>query len=132
MDKISHLFKSLESRELPKDLKPAIFLAIQKEKRKWILIDLVVSGTASVVSLIAVVLASIYTFSAFAQAGFFEYVSLLLSERTAALSYWKEIGLTIAEALPVFSLTILLATFLALVWFAGRATRDTRNILLPA
>ena len=133
MDKLGLLFKSVEYQDLPKDLKSAVFLAIKQERRKRILTNLILHGTASLLSLGAMIWAFSYAMSSFAQAGFAEYFSLLASERLSAMTYWKEIGLTMAESLPVFSLVILLLTLVFSFWFVGRTTQETKNIiLLPA
>jgi len=133
MDKTSLLFKSVESQELPKNLKSTVFLAIKQERRKQAIKHLIVSSVALVLSLGATIWAFIYTVSAFAQTGFSEYFSLLLSERFSVLAYWKEIGLTLAESLPVFSLAILLLMVSSLLWSARKTTKETKNIiLLPA
>ena len=133
MDKLGLLFKTVEYRDLPENLKPAVFLAIKQERRKRILTNLILHGTASLLSLGAMIWAFFYAMSSFAQAGFAEYFSLLASERLSAMTYWKEIGLTMAESLPVFSLVILLLTLVFSFWFVGRTTQETKNIiLLPA
>ena len=133
MDKTSLLFKSVESQDLPKNLKSAVFSAIKHERRKQAIRHLIVSSVALVLSLGATIWAFIYTVSAFAQTGFSEYFSLLPSERFSVLAYWKEIGLTLVESLPVFSLAILLLMVLSLLWSANKTTQETKNIiLLPA
>ena len=46
-----------------------------------------------------------------AQSGFYEYFSLIFSDGGSMLAYWKELFLSLAESLPVFSIISTLSLF---------------------
>lgn len=72
------------------------------------------SGT-TLVSLITTIVAFRYTWGSFAQSSFSAYASLLSSDSSAILLYWKEFAFSLIESLPIMSIIILLATVFTLL-----------------
>lgn len=68
--------------------------------------------------------------------GFFDYISLLISDSDYFFSNWKVLGLSIIESMPIFSITLTIATLLLSVYAVKktasyiRLSHPTENILL--
>jgi hypothetical protein len=63
--------------------------------------------------------------SRFAQSGFYEYLSLAFSD-SRALTYWKEIILSITESIPMTSLILFLALVFILILSLRFMVRNIR------
>lgn len=87
---------------------------ILREKRIYT-IKLWAFSFAGILSLIGIVPAFKMLFTDFAQSGFYEYFSLLFSNGGAISSYWKELSLSLVQALPLTS--ILLSLTLVFFFF---------------
>lgn len=62
------------------------------------------------------------------QSGFYQYMSIAFSDPGTVSDYWKQFFATIAEALPVVSIAIVLGTLFVLGWSARSALRQTRRL----
>ena len=74
--------------------------------------NLIKSGVFAVVglfSLAGLAPAINMTLQSLAKSGIYEYFSLLFESGSGALSYWREILLSVAESLPVMSLVLTLS-----------------------
>ncbi|MFA5840968.1 MAG: hypothetical protein WC847_01690 [Candidatus Paceibacterota bacterium] len=62
-----------------------------------------------------------------AQSGFYEYFSLVFSDGTTVLSYWKEFIFSITESLPtmsiILSLSLIFTLFLSIKYVARQLTK---------
>ncbi len=58
------------------------------------------------------------------QSGFYEYFSLIFSNSSSLLSYWKELAFSIAESLPVMSIVLSLSLVFIFFLSIKYATRQ--------
>lgn len=72
------------------------------------------SGTTTI-SLLLMVAATRYAWGSFAQSSFSSYASLLTSDGSAVLLYWKEFAFSLIESVPLMGLTALLAAIFGLL-----------------
>jgi hypothetical protein len=97
-----------------------VLFAVQEKQRMsrlWRFRTAVVLGIASIAALVP---AGIALADAFATSHFGAYASLVFSDSAVAVSYWKEIGLSLLESLPVMTLAITLA-LVGLLLYSVRA-----------
>ena len=106
-------FNTLETREPKSGLSFGVLQRIELYKQRLARIRLAFLGVSTVIFAVAIVPAFLYTITAFSNTGFYQYVSLAFSDGTALLPYWKEFGLTLAESLPAFEISLLLAVIFA-------------------
>jgi len=67
------------------------------------------------------------------QSGFYEYVSLGLSNGGSILSFWKEFALLLADALPIVSIIVSLSlVFIFFLSLRGAMKEVTRGQLSPS
>jgi len=90
----------------PEGLSARVLLCIRAEKQRIARIRLYLFGTASAISFVALFPALQYTFYEIANSGFTDYASLLFSDATSLLPYWREFTMSLVETLPVFGLII--------------------------
>ena len=67
-----------------------------------------------------------YAAQEFYASGFYDYASLLLSDRTFVLDSWREFSYTLLESLPSLALLGLVTCAVAFVWSAWRAVGNAK------
>jgi len=130
-NRLEKIFKeSLHQDE--QNLSSAIWQAILKKessKKKILISANAVVGTLSLTALVFVVRDALMQFS---QSGFYDYFSLLSSDRAVVATYWKEFTLSLTESLPFTSITISLLLLFILFVSLKTVTRQYKNRLLTA
>jgi len=102
-----------------------ILLRVEKDRVRGAQIRLALFGVASFASFAALFPAFQYAGQAFYQSGSYEYLSLIFSEGTALLPYWKEFLFTIAESLPIIEIATVLVVVFILLESVKMAVRNT-------
>lgn len=112
LTKIFSLVKHQPETNLAEDIWKDIIIKERRNTRLRLWVFSII-GSISLVGFVSVAKIMI---ADFAQSGFYEYFSLIFSKN--AISLWKEIALSLAQSLPVvsitFSLTIIFIFFLSL------------------
>ncbi len=102
---------------------------INSEKIRLAKARLVYGSIIGVASVFALVPTWQYFLSEFTQSGFYQYLSLILSDGITS-AYWKELGLTLAESLPVLSITATLCLVFVLLLTLKYLVRDTQVVFI--
>jgi len=126
------LFTQSENVELPQGLLGSVLVRVRLEQKKSARRELVFVGSTAVGSIIAIVPAFSYFVTSFFQSSFYQYLSLAWSEGSGALAFWKEISMSLAESLPIFSITVFLFILVVLLWSVARTTRNIKTGFLTA
>lgn len=111
-DNYKKLFQKLEQMEPSEKLRDGILTRIDFEKRRSAMIRLAFLGTLATASFTAMILFFQDLMREFYQYGFYQYFSLIFSDGSVVMSYWKELTLSLAESAPLIEITILLAMIL--------------------
>ncbi|MFH1170360.1 MAG: hypothetical protein V1704_02275 [Candidatus Vogelbacteria bacterium] len=69
---------------------------------------------------------------AITESGFYSYLSLFISDSGLALTYWRELTLTLVESIPLLTITVFLGLAAFFFWIMPRAIDDAQLVLLPA
>lgn len=85
-------------------------------------------GVIATLSVIAIVPATIGLVHQIGQSGFYHYLSIGFSDPAAVTSYWKQFAVTLVEAIPVMSLTVVLLILLVLAWSARNSLRAVQKL----
>lgn len=104
-----------------------VLLALYTEQQQSRLWRVRVFATTALLSLAALVPVVISLVKAFATSNFDTYLSLVFTDGSVLLSYWKTIGASLIEALPVLSLAVTLALVGALLWSLRCMVRFTNS-----
>ncbi len=95
-----------------------------KRAKKYLLLSLI-TASASFVGLFFSVK---YALNSFYQSSFYDYFSLIFSDRDMVLSNWKEFSLSLMESLPYFSVTLVLVAIglfmYSMLIYANTTKRD--------
>lgn len=91
-----------------------VFQTMEKQRQLHLRAQLVAESIVSIVTFASFVPLTLSLTQSLEQSGFFGYVSVLFSGDAGIALYWKELGLSIVESLPL--LTISLALSVALVF----------------
>lgn len=110
------------SHPVLKDLKAKIFLRIAVYERRRAKIRAYVFSSMSVCLLASVCVVVMSAIESIRNSGFYEYVSLIFSGE-AIFSYWKELGLTLLETLPIMTLVSLCALCAVFLYCAFSALK---------
>ncbi len=106
----------------PYSLREKIMLRIAREEKSVMRKKAFIFGFGTIASL-AVMIREVYLL---AHSGFYEYASLLFSGDASILSLWKELSLSLAETIPIFTVILFLAAIGAFVW-SGAKIMTTRR-----
>ncbi len=126
------LFAFDKNLTLPEDLLSSVLERVRFEQKKSARRELIFVGGAAVGSFVGLIPAFSYFVSTFIASSFYQYTSVILSEGMGALTFWKEIVLSLAESLPIFSIVIFLAVLVVFLWSLARTTRDVKTGFLTA
>lgn len=82
----------------------------------------------AIVSLAAIIPATISLVDQFGQSGFTQYASLAISDGGILAGYWKQFAVTLAESIPGMSLAAVLGTALLLGWSSRNIIRQAQSL----
>jgi hypothetical protein len=121
----SNSFRVTAKLTPPRELYDKILFRVEKERVRAARIRLALFGVTSFASFIALFPALQYATRGFYQSGSYEYLSLVFSDGTALLPYWKEFFFTILESMPVFEMATVLAVVYILLESVKLIVRNT-------
>ena len=78
--------------------------------------DRLLFGALTTLSVIAVVPATVLTVQSFVDSNFVSYGSLIASDTATILFFWKELGLSLIESIPVGSVAVTTSLFAIALW----------------
>ncbi len=87
--------------EPPQRLYGAVLSRLEREKNRARTLKLWMSGTATAISLAALVPATGLLVRGFGESGFASYLSLLWSDGEAVMNFWAEYLLSLVDSLPL-------------------------------
>lgn len=122
-DKYAKLFRNLETREAS-GLESKIIARLRAEEGRLARVKSFVFGTSSAASFGFSVWAVAYLAECIKTSGFGHYLSLALSGDGAIYSYWREIGLSLAESLPIVGFITVLAAIGFFIWSFTKITQQ--------
>lgn len=96
-------------------LEQYIIKKIYKLENRKLFIKQSIYGVLSFGSFIGVISSGVYAVKTLAISGVYNYISLLFSD-IQALSYWKELSLSIAESLPFLAIAICFGICALFLW----------------
>lgn len=101
-----YIFRNSETKAPRRELPGLILARIHSAEKRAAKTKCAILSAVSFASFAALFPAFQYTWMEFARSGFYEYASLLFSDGSALLPYWKEFSLLLAESLPLFGLIL--------------------------
>ena len=125
-DKYKKLLGTVNLIEPPKGLGARILERINVEEKRLVRIRTWAFGSEAIASFGLSLWAVIYLIKSAQESGFFQYLSLIFSENGAALAYWRELSLSLAESLPVVSFIIFFAAIGFFIWSFTKMLGNTR------
>lgn len=122
------LFHGLNKIEAPENLGEKILTRISIEERRKAEWRLAFSVPLAIASSIGVVFAFQYAAQEVAQSGFYQYLSIVLSDEGAAVTYWKELSMLLAESAPILGTAALLGAVLVLLGSLRSAVKNAQTV----
>jgi hypothetical protein len=126
------LHRTLATIEPPVGLYAAIMTRIDIAKRRSAQMRSGVCAAIALLSAAALVPVVEYTLNQLYTSGFYDYLSLMLSDNGSVVTYWREFGLSLLESLPSIALLLLLPIMVALIWSLVRLVKNARTALMYA
>jgi hypothetical protein len=111
----------LDELPLPLGLKSRIFARLALAKRRRARTRFALQSLVFFFSGVSLVPLAQYAGSEFYASGFYDFATLLFSDRVAVLSSWQEFTLSLLESLPSIALLLMAAALITLVWSLRRA-----------
>ncbi len=127
-DNYGDLFEKMDRREPPAGLLNTIILKIKEESLRMARVRFVCFSLLSLAALSALIPAWRELQSEITQSGFFQFVSLLFSDAGTIAVYWQDFTMTIAESLPIFGISAVLAAVFAFLLSIRFMARDRKII----
>ena len=118
--------------EPPLDLEASILRKISTARTKAARIHFAFLSTISLLSLWGIFQTGISLWKSFSQTGFYDYLSLVMSDGATLTTYWKEFALSLMESLPLVGLITLFAIIAMFIWSGTKALTDVRFVFSHA
>jgi hypothetical protein len=121
--------KTVSCPQPSSDLCEKIIMRIHKEERILVIKSLVLFSFITVVSAVALVPIAQTLLSQLESSGFLQFSSLMFSDFSLVLVYWKSFAMIILETLPALSIALLLAFLLTLLQSTISLAKNIRLII---
>lgn len=118
----------MEAIEPPERLYGNILAKIEREKKRIARVKLAIFGMTALVFISTLIPVYKYTAQEFYSSGFFEYLSILFSDGSIAIIYWRETLLSLAESLPLISLTMMLSVVFVIMGSIKLALKHIKSV----
>ena len=118
--------------EPPLNLEASILRKISVARTRAARIHFAFLSTVSLLSLWGIFQTGISLWKSFSQSGFYDYLSLVMSDGATLTTYWKEFALSLVESLPLIGLITLFAIIAMFIWSGTKALRDARFVFSHA
>ncbi|MFA7252651.1 MAG: hypothetical protein WC027_02235 [Candidatus Paceibacterota bacterium] len=127
-------FKSLGESESLDLLNSKILLRIDQERVKRLKRQSLITKFVGGLSFISFFPIFINLVSQMQNSGFWNYLSLLFTDTSIVMTYWKQFSMTLIETAPVFPLTLILVSLLglSLSFKFGFIKKDLQKVGLSA
>ena len=127
-------FKGLGDLKSPDLLGSKILLKIDRERVKRLNRQVLITRIVGGISFVSFFPIFINLVSQMQNSGFWNYLSLLFTDTSIVMTYWKSFSMSLVEATPVFPLTLILISLLGLsISFKfGFIKKDIQKIGLSA
>ncbi|MCX6739238.1 MAG: hypothetical protein NT098_04295 [Candidatus Parcubacteria bacterium] len=99
----------------PREVYNHILFRVEMERVRMARTRLALFGGTSLLAGFALYPVFQYAAEGFSRSGSYEYLSLIFSDGTALLPYWKEFFFTLVESLPIFEIALVLTVSLVLL-----------------
>lgn len=97
-------------------LKENIIYKIEKEVKKKAIFTFVFGVLTSLTSVLVMIYSSILIIKDYYTSGLSEYISLIFSDSSVILGFWKEFIYLVVESLPFITITLVLLSLFSFVW----------------
>ncbi len=124
-DKVT-LHEALSDMEPPSSLYAATLARIAFMRRRAAMVRTLLLGGFAFLSGAIFVPSLAYAVQEFHASGFYDYATLLISDRGLVLTFWREFVLSLLDSLPSFAVLLLLATSVAFIWSLRRMVPNAR------
>lgn len=122
----------MDRLEPPKGLRGKILASIKHEELRRARIYVFTALGTIATSSLGAVFAFKYMLQGFYQSSFYSYFSLLFSDPDIAVSYWKELSLSLIETAPLVGITLSLVALAALLTSVRVLVNNAKSNLLPS
>lgn len=117
---------ALENHNIPQDLVDTILLRVESAQKHRARMQVYIQGTIALLSCIGIFFAYRFAAAEFRSSGFYQYFSIIFSDRDVVTTYWREFAVLLAESLPILGSAAILGTIVILVGSVRGLTRNVR------
>ena len=114
------------------ELRQKILFSINKEEIRHAKVYFFVSITTASASVFGLIFSVRFMVQEFYQSSFGSFLSLIFSDPSTLISYWKELSMSLLETLPILGITISLIAVYSFLFSIRTLVKNTRGILLPS
>ncbi|HEY5383157.1 MAG TPA: hypothetical protein VIJ88_01215 [Candidatus Paceibacterota bacterium] len=126
MKKEASLYQCLHTLEPKAGLYQAVLERIAYAKRRSARVRAGFFSALAICSGAALVPAMQYAAGQFYASGFYDYLTLIFSDRSLVLTYWQQFSLSLVESLPSLALLLLLPIIFLLAYSMRRVVQTGR------
>ena len=115
--------------EPPTGLYEKIMTRIHHKERVLVLRRVIIFSTTLIISLVSFFPVVSMLMSDLNQSGFIQFSSLIFSDTSSVMPYWRSFMMTLLETLPALSLALFLAVLVTFLQSVKSLTKDVKNII---
>ncbi len=116
--------------EPARDLKERVLARIHIEEKQATRRQVVFSGILSIMSFAGAIPALLFLLRSASESGFYEYMSLALTDLGPSSVYWKELLFSLAESAPVLAGALFLSAVALFIWSLTKTISTSQENIL--
>lgn len=125
-----YTFDNLKDIDPPEYLHGRILAQIEMHKKRTARIKFFLFEGAGLISLAIAVVSFKFAIDDFSQSGFSSYASLIFSDWSMVVAYWRDFAMLLAESAPLLWLTAFLASIFVMLGSLKNALKNKRIMFL--
>ncbi len=131
MNDLQTLFKETSPTRAPAGLAERVLVAVSQAEAREIKMGRQIWGVLSLVSVAALAASSTYAVHVYAGSSFASYFSLIFSDLGSVTSWWRELGLSLLESLPILGTVLFLASMFFVLWSVRKFAKESDKHVTP-
>ena len=86
-------------------------------------------GSISAISFVLFATSTVYAINAYSGSSFASYFSLIFSDMGSVSLWWKELGLSLLESLPILGTMLVLGSIFLVLWSIRKFAKHTSTFI---
>ena len=129
MKSVTELFAQESGHGIPEGLADRVLAHIIATQNADARLKRLVWGSISAISFVLFATSTVYAINAYSGSSFASYFSLIFSDMGSVSLWWKELGLSLLESLPILGTMLVLGSIFLVLWSIRKFAKHTSTFI---